>query len=60
MNREQCKECVFFKSAGGAPDAIKFCHFMLHTGQRRKVGKDGESCLSRTTHKRRRTRKKAV
>jgi hypothetical protein len=62
MNREQCNGCVYFKSAGGEPDAIKFCHYLLHTGQRRKVGQD-DVCLSRskkkfTLYKRTRTQKK--
>ena len=62
MNREQCKGCVYFKSAGGEPDAIKFCHYLLHTGKRRKVGQD-EVCLSNskkkfTLYRRSRTQKK--
>lgn len=46
MNREQCNGCAYFKAAGGEPDAIRFCHYMLRTGQRRKVG-ENEICLSR-------------
>lgn len=53
MNREQCKGCAYFMAAGGGePDSIKFCHYMLRTGQRRKVG-ENEICLSRTPKSRR-------
>ena len=46
MNREQCEGCAFFKASRCDPDAIKFCHYMYQTGQRRKVG-ENEICLSR-------------
>ena len=45
MNREQCKGCVYFRSGGGNPDSIKFCHYMLYTDKRRRVAEDGK-CLS--------------
>ena len=55
MNREQCKGCAYFLAGGGGKkqhDTLRFCHYMLYTGERRKVGKK-ERCLSRTDKKRR-------
>lgn len=49
MNREQCRGCDFFLGGGGgqkAPEATKFCHYLLQTGQRRQVG-ENDVCLSR-------------
>lgn len=52
MNREQCNGCAYFKSAAGYPGTMKFCNYMLCTGERRKVG-ENEICLSRAEGKRR-------
>lgn len=54
MNREQCEGCAYFLTGGGGyrKDEINFCHYMLYTGKRRKVGKK-ERCLSRAEKKER-------
>lgn len=57
MNREQCNGCAYFMTGGGGDSthtAFKFCHYMLYTAQRRKVG-ENEKCLSRAE-----TRKKVT
>lgn len=48
MNREQCEGCAYFLGGSGGKECntMKFCHYMLYTGERRKVGKK-EKCLSR-------------
>lgn len=46
MNRKQCKDCAYFRSSAGGSD-MKFCHHLLDTGKRRKVG-ENEICLSKT------------
>lgn len=49
MDRKQCRGCAYFiAGAGGTKvaESERFCHYMLHTGKRRKVG-ENEKCLSR-------------
>lgn len=46
MNRKQCKGCDYFRSSAGGSD-MRFCHHLLDTGKRRKVG-ENEICLSKT------------
>lgn len=49
MDREQCKGCGYFMAGGGGlkqHESLRFCHYMLYTGERRKVG-ENEKCLSR-------------
>ena len=53
MDRKQCKGCGYFiAGAGGTKvaESERFCHYMLYTGERRKVGKN-EKCLSRALKK---------
>jgi hypothetical protein len=50
MNRKQCKGCAYFIGHNGT--GMKFCHYMLYTGKRRKVGED-EKCLSKSKTKKR-------
>lgn len=56
MNREQCEGCAYFLGGGGGRECntMKFCHYMLYTGERRKVGKK-EKCLSRMESKQKAT-----
>lgn len=47
MNREQCRGCGYFRSGSGDHNgSMKFCHYYLDTGIRRKVG-ENEKCLSK-------------
>lgn len=53
MNREQCVGCAYFIAPGGGKkqhETLRFCHYLLYTGKRRKVGKK-EKCLSRALKK---------
>lgn len=56
MNREQCEGCAYFLGGGGGKDCntMRFCHYMLYTGERRKVG-ENEKCLSRKGSQRKAT-----
>lgn len=50
MNREQCKGCAYFIAGAGGTKvhaSERFCHYMLYTGKRRKVG-ENEKCLSKS------------
>lgn len=47
MNREQCKGCAYFRRSGCKGGGFKFCHYLLFTGERRKVG-ENEKCLSKS------------
>lgn len=46
MNQKQCKGCAYFKDSAGK-GGFRFCHYMLYTGERRKVG-ENEKCLSKS------------
>lgn len=45
--REQCKGCIYDRLLSGSnEDGLKCCHYLLDTGHRRKIGKNGK-CLSK-------------
>ena len=46
-SRAQCPGCIYFRGNGEKATGFKFCHHYLITGKRRKVAKDGITCLSR-------------
>lgn len=49
MNRKQCKGCAYFIYGGGG-SGLKFCHYLLYTVERRKVG-ENDVCLSKSAKK---------
>lgn len=44
-NTEQCKDCIYWKSADGSEMNQHFCHHLLHTNKRREI--KGKVCLSK-------------
>lgn len=47
MNTKQCKGCIYWKNGNSSyvDSGFVFCHYLLHTGKRRKH--DGDKCLSK-------------
>lgn len=53
---EQCPGCFYFRgNYNNGAGVSRFCHYMLLTEKRRKIGENGE-CLSRTDKKRKRVK----